>query len=211
LWFSDAEVRFVTVRINLLPHRELKRRRQRDAFLLLLMITVAIGSSLVFAVYGVIGGRIDQQADRNKYLDSEIAKLDKQIQEIQKLREQTQAMLARKKVVETLQGNRSEAVNLLDQLVRQLPEGVHLRSVRQTGATVHLAGYAQSNARVSSLLRNLEASPWLQEPSLVEIKAATTGNARLNEFTVNVKLTRASAETQEAHSTALASEKDKRS
>jgi type IV pilus assembly protein PilN len=201
----------VTVRINLLPHRELKRRRQRDAFLLLLMITVAIGSSLVFAVYGVIGGRIDQQADRNKYLDSEIAKLDKQIQEIQKLREQTQAMLARKKVVETLQGNRSEAVNLLDQLVRQLPEGVHLRSVRQTGATVHLAGYAQSNARVSSLLRNLEASPWLQEPSLVEIKAATTGNARLNEFTVNVKLTRASAETQEAHSTALASEKDKRS
>lgn len=201
----------MTVRINLLPHRELKRRRQRDAFLLLLMITVAIGSSLVFAVYGVIGGRIDQQADRNKYLDSEIAKLDKQIQEIQKLREQTQAMLARKKVVETLQGNRSEAVNLLDQLVRQLPEGVHLRSVRQTGATVHLAGYAQSNARVSSLLRNLEASPWLQEPSLVEIKAATTGNARLNEFTVNVKLTRASAETQEAHSTALASEKDKRS
>jgi type IV pilus assembly protein PilN len=201
----------VTVRINLLPHRELKRRRQRDAFLVILTITVAIGSSLVFAVYGVIGGHIERQVDRNKYLDSEIAKLDKEIEEIQKLREQTQAMLARKKVVETLQGNRSEAVNLLDQLVRQLPEGVHLRSVRQTGGTVSLAGYAQSNARVSSLLRNLEASPWLQEPSLVEIRAATTGNARLNEFTVNVKLTRTSAEAPEVHSKALASQKDKQS
>ena len=182
------------VRINLLPHRELKRKRQRDAFLALSAITVVIGGAIVFTVYGVIGGRIEQQQDRNRYLDGEIAKLDKQIEEIQKLREQTQAMLARKKVVETLQGNRSEAVNLLDQLVRQLPEGVYLRSVKQTGAMVHLTGYAQSNARVSSLLRNLEASPWLQQPSLVEIKAATTGNARLNEFTVNVKLTRAASE-----------------
>lgn len=179
------------VRINLLPHRELKRRRQRDAFLALVTITVAIGGAMVFAVYGVIGGRIERQVDRNRYLDGEIAQLDKQIEEIQKLREQTQAMLARKKVVETLQGNRSEAVNLLDQLVRQLPDGVYLRGVKQSGATVNLTGYAQSNARVSSLLRNLEASTSLQDPSLVEIKAATTGNARLNEFTVNVKLTRA--------------------
>ena len=189
------------VRINLLPHRELKRKRQRDAFLALSAITVVIGGAVVFAVYGVIGGRIEQQQGRNRYLDGEIAKLDKQIEEIQKLREQTQAMLARKKVVETLQGNRSEAVNLLDQLVRQLPEGVYLRGVKQTGSTVNLSGFAQSNARVSSLLRNLEASPWLQQPSLVEIKAATTGNARLNEFTVNVKLTRAAAEVLESRNT----------
>ena len=193
------------IRINLLPHRELKRRRQRDAFLALSAITVVIGGAAVFAVYGVIGGRIEQQQDRNRYLDGEIAKLDKQIEEIQKLREQTQAMLARKKVVETLQGNRSEAVNLLDQLVRQLPEGVYLRSVKQTGSTVHLTGYAQSNARVSSLLRNLEASPWLQQPGLVEIKASTTGNAQLNEFTVNVKLTRAALEAP------LPDQKDKQS
>jgi len=196
------------VRINLLPHRELKRRRQRDAFLALSAITVAIGGAVVFAVYGVIGGRIEQQQGRNKYLDGEIAKLDKQIEEIQKLREQTQAMLARKKVVETLQGNRSEAVNLLDQLVRQLPEGVYLRSVKQTGATVNLTGYAQSNARVSSLLRNLEASPWLQQTSLVEIKAATTGNARLNEFTVNVRLTRAAAEALESRNTPPTAQKE---
>jgi type IV pilus assembly protein PilN len=199
------------VRINLLPHRELKRRRQRDAFLALSAITVAIGGAVVFAVYGVIGGRIEQQQGRNAYLDGEIAKLDKQIEEIQKLREQTQAMLARKQVVETLQANRSEAVNLLDQLVRQLPEGVYLRSVKQIGGNVNLSGYAQSNARVSSLLRNLEASPWLQQPSLVEIKAATTGNARLNEFTVNVRLTRAAAEAAEGRNTAKSALKDKQS
>ena len=199
------------VRINLLPHRELKRRRQRDAFLALSAITVAVGGAVVFAVYGVIGGWIEQQEGRNRYLDGEIAKLDKQIEEIQKLREQTQAMLARKKVVETLQGNRSEAVNLLDQLVRQLPEGVYLRSVKQTGSTVNLSGYAQSNARVSSLLRNLEASPWLQQPNLVEIKAATTGNARLNEFTVNVRLTRAAAEVIEGRNAAPPAQKEKRS
>jgi type IV pilus assembly protein PilN len=199
------------VRINLLPHRELRRRRQRDAFLALSAITVAVGGAVVFAVYGVIGGRIEQQQGRNRYLHGEIAKLDKQIEEIQKLREQTQAMLARKQIVETLQGNRSEAVNLLDQLVRQLPEGVYLRSVKQTGTTVHLSGYAQSNARVSSLLRNLEASPWLQQPSLVEIKAATTGNARLNEFTVNVRLTRAAAEPSEGRDTAPPAQKDKQS
>ena len=159
------------VRINLLPHRELKRKRQRDAFFALAAINLLIGSAVVFAVYGVIGGRIEQQQGRNSYLEGEIAILDKQIEEIRKLREQTQAMLARKKVVETLQGNRSEAVHLLDQLVRQLPDGVYLKSVKQNGSTVNITGYAQSNARVSSLLRNLEASPWLEQPSLVEIKA----------------------------------------
>jgi type IV pilus assembly protein PilN len=199
------------VRINLLPHRELKRRKRRDAFLALTAITVAVGGAVVFAIYGIIGARIEQQQGRNGYLEGEIAKLDKQIEEIRRLREQTQAMLARKKVVETLQGNRSEAVNLLDQLVRQLPDGVYLRSVKQTGANVNLSGYAQSNARVSSLLRNLEASPWLQQPSLVEIKAATTGNARLNEFTVNVKLTRAAADALENRNTALTVQKEKQS
>jgi len=183
------------VRINLLPHRELKRKRQRDAFIALSATTLAIGGAIVFAIYGVINGRIERQNERNGYLETEISKLDRQIEEIQKLREQTQAMLARKKVVETLQANRSEAVNLLDQLVRQLPDGVYLRTVKQAGATVNLSGYAQSNARVSSLLRNLEASPWLEQPSLIEIRAATSGsNSRLNEFTVNVKLTRTGGE-----------------
>ncbi|MET1083565.1 MAG: PilN domain-containing protein [Burkholderiales bacterium] len=199
------------VRINLLPHRELKRKRQRDAFFALAAINLLIGSAVVFAVYGVIGGRIEQQQGRNSYLVGEIAILDKQIEEIRKLREQTQAMLARKKVVETLQGNRSEAVHLLDQLVRQLPDGVYLKSVKQNGSTVNITGYAQSNARVSSLLRNLEASPWLEQPSLVEIKASTAATTRLNEFSVNVRLTRAAAEGLDAGKKTAAGHKDKQS
>jgi len=199
------------VRINLLPHREVKRKRQRDAFFALAAINLLIGSAVVFAVYGVIGGRIEQQQGRNSYLEGEIAILDKQIEEIRKLREQTQAMLARKKVVETLQGNRSEAVHLLDQLVRQLPDGVYLKSVKQNGSTVNITGYAQSNARVSSLLRNLEASPWLEQPSLVEIKASTAATTRLNEFSVNVRLTRAAAEGLDAGKKTAAGHKDKQS
>jgi len=201
----------VTVRINLLPHRALKRKRQRDAFLALAVITLVIGGAVVFAVYGVIGSRIEQQQGRNTYLASEITALDKQIEEIRKLREQTQAMLARKKVVETLQGNRSEAVHLLDQLVRQLPDGVYLRSVKQNAAMVNITGYAQSNARVSSLLRNLEASPWLEQPSLVEIKAASTATARLNEFSINVKLTRVTGETPDNVKKLANVQKDKQS
>ena len=199
------------VRVNLLPHRALKRKRQRDAFLALAVITLVIGGAVVFAVYGVIGSRIEQQQGRNTYLASEITALDKQIEEIRKLREQTQAMLARKKVVETLQGNRSEAVHLLDQLVRQLPDGVYLRSVKQNAAMVNITGYAQSNARVSSLLRNLEASPWLEQPSLVEIKAASTATARLNEFSINVKLTRVAGETPDNVKKLANVQKDKQS
>ena len=109
----------------------------------------------------VIAARIDNQNSRNNLLKGEIAKLDEQIKEIDRLRDQTQALLARKQVVETLQANRTEAVHLLDQLVRQLPDGVYLKSVKQNGTRVTLTGYAQSNARVSTLMRNIEGSPWL--------------------------------------------------
>jgi len=125
-------------------------------------------------------------------MKEQIAILDKQIDEIKKIRAQTQALLARKKVVETLQDNRSDVVHLLDQLVRLLPDGVYLRSIKQINQTINLAGYAQSNARVSTLMRKLESSPWLGSPSLIEIKAATVNNTRLNEFNLNVILTRSS-------------------
>jgi type IV pilus assembly protein PilN len=128
--------------------------------------------------------------ERNKYLESEIVLLDKQIDEIRKLKEQTQALLARKRVVESLQTNRTETVRLLDQLVRQLPDGVYLKAVKQTGQRVNVVGYATSNARVSTLMRNFEASPWLESPSLIEIKAVTVDNALLNEFNLNVTISR---------------------
>jgi type IV pilus assembly protein PilN len=182
--------------INLLPHRAERRKAQQRQFAILAGATAAVGLGIVILVHGFFAQRIDNQNARNRYLEEQIAVLDKQIDEIKKLKEQTQAMLDRKKVVESLQANRTEAVRLLDQLVRQLPDGLYLKSVKQTGDVVNVVGYATSNARVSTLMRNFEASPWLQDPRLVEIKAAKVGNANLNEFNLNVKVTRATEQAQ---------------
>ncbi len=178
--------------INLLPHRAERRKAQQRQFFILAGMTVGLGAAIVVAVHGLFATRIENQLDRNKYLQGEIATLDKQIDEIKKLKEQTQALLARKRVVETLQTNRTETVRLLDQMVRQLPDGVHLKSVKQTGQRVSVVGYATSNARVSTLMRNFEASPWLETPSLIEVKATKLGkdNIILNEFILNVAISR---------------------
>ncbi len=183
--------------INLLPHRAERRKAQQRQFLAMAGITAAIGILVVVLVHGFLAQRIEHQERRNRYLDGQIAELDKQIDEIKKLKEQTQAMLARKKVVESLQTNRTEGVRLLDQLVRQLPDGLYLKTVKQTGDVVSVTGYATSNARVSTLMRNFEASPWLEEPRLVEIKSVKVGNGNLNEFNLNIKVTRPKDETTE--------------
>jgi len=181
--------------INLLPHREARRKAQQRQFMVLAGGTLGVGVALVVLVHGVLAERIDTQNSRNRYLETEISKLDKEIDEIKKLKEQTTSLLARKRVVESLQANRTEAVRLLDQLVRQLPDGLYLKQVKQTGDVVNVQGYATSNARVSTLMRNFEASPWLEAPTLVEIKAVKVNNANLNEFNLNVKITRPKEET----------------
>jgi type IV pilus assembly protein PilN len=129
-----------------------------------------------------------EQQRRNDLLVAESKKLDTQIEEIKKLKEQTNQLLARKQVVETLQVNRAASVKLLDQLVRQLPDGVYLKSIKQTGTKINMIGLAQSNARVSTLMRNLESSPYLASAELVEIKAVTERNQRLNEFSLNISM-----------------------
>ena len=176
------------IRINLLPHREEKRHAQKRQMGIIAGGVAALGVLTVLLGYTLIAGMIEYQNGNNSYLQGEIAKLDKQIQEIKVLKEKTNALLARKKVVEDLQANRSESVHLLDQLVRQLPDGLYLKAVKQTGKVVNIQGYAQSNARVSTLMRNLEASPWLEAPDLVEVKAVTVNNLRANEFSLNVTL-----------------------
>jgi type IV pilus assembly protein PilN len=176
--------------INLLPHRAARRKAQQQQFFILAGMTLGLAAAIVVAVHTFFAGRIETQVERNKYLESEIVVLDKQIDEIRKLKEQTQALLARKRVVESLQTNRTETVRLLDQLVRQLPDGVFLKAVKQTGQRVNVVGYATSNARVSTLMRNFEASPWLESPSLIEIKAVTVENTPLNEFNLNVNISR---------------------
>ncbi|MGH8711539.1 MAG: PilN domain-containing protein [Burkholderiales bacterium] len=182
------------IRINLLPHRELKRGARQRQFYIQAGMVAGLGVLIVFLVHSVISARISYQMERNRYLEREIAVLDIQIDEIKKLKEQIQVLLARKKVVEALQTGRAETVHLLDQLVRQLPDGVYLKGVKETGNRVDLAGYAQTNARVSTLLRNLESTPWFESPNLVEIRAVTQGNIRLSEFNLNFRLARAKQE-----------------
>lgn len=183
------------IRINLLPHREVRRKQQQQQFFILLAFVIVVGGAVWFVVRSYLDEQLETQQARNKYLQDEIVKLDKQIAEIQKLKEQTAALLARKRVVETLQGNRAEVVHLLDQLVRQLPEGVYLKAVKQSGSRVTITGLTQSQARVSTLMRNLESSPHLENPSLVEIKAVQQPNRqRINEFIMNINITRAKIE-----------------
>ena len=182
------------IRINLLPHRELRRKQQQQQFFIALGVVAAIGVAIWFVVHTYLNGQFEEQQERNKYLTEEIAKVDKQIEEIKKVKEQTAALLARAKVVETLQGNRAEVVHLLDQLVRQLPDGVYLKGVKQSGAKVAISGFTQSQARVSTLMRNLDSSPYLENPVLIEIRAIQQANQRVNEFTMNIDITRAKAE-----------------
>lgn len=177
------------IRINLLPHRELARAARRRQFNILLGMAVAAGVVVVLLGHSYIAASQSTQDARNAFLDQEIAKLDIQIGEIKKIREQTQALLARKQVVETLQSNRTEVVHLFDQMIRLLPEGLYLKSFGQVGNVVTLSGYTQSSARVSTLMRNLENSPWFESVSLIEIKAATVNNLRANEFVLTVKQT----------------------
>jgi type IV pilus assembly protein PilN len=168
----------------------MKRAARQRQFLFLAVASLVLGLGIVVLVHTIIAAQIDNQKSRNELLKAENAKLDKQIEEIKVLREQTQSLLARKQVVETLQSNRAEVVKLLDALARQLPDGIYLKSVKQNGPKVNLTGYAQSSARVSTLMRNLESTQWLGSAELVEIKAVTLNNQRANEFSLNVMIKR---------------------
>ena len=177
-------------RINLLPHREERRKRSRNHFFAVAGGTAVLGALIVGLMHTYYAEKIDSQERRNQFLTSEIAKLDKEIAEINKLKEEIRALLARKQIIETLQADRAQTVHLLDDLVKRMPEGVYLKSLSQKGLRVGLNGYAQSNARVSTLMRNIEASPWLASPELVEVKAATVANRRIAEFSMFMSLKR---------------------
>ena len=178
------------IRINLLAWRDARRKAQRKQLAVLGGIVATLGVAIIILVHGLFATQIAFQNDRNEFLKKENGRLDIEIEEIKKLKDEIAALLARKQVIERLQSDRAQSVYLLDQLVRQVPDGVYLKSIKQQGQKVNLVGYAQSNARVSTLMRNLGSSPYLQDPDLVEIKAAQVGNKRVSEFTMNVSVKR---------------------
>ncbi|MCL2657013.1 MAG: PilN domain-containing protein [Betaproteobacteria bacterium] len=182
------------IRINLLPHREEARRTRRQQFYVLGGLMLVLGGVIALGVHTVNATRIDSQNSSNEFLKGEIAKLDKDIAEIKRLREQTQALLSRKQVIELLQSHRAETVHVFNELARQVPEGVYLRQLKQTGLQIHLTGYAQSNARVSTLMRNLDSSFVFTNPQLVKIEAKDVNKRRLSDFELNVSINRATSE-----------------
>ena len=185
------------IRINLLPHRQEKRAQRKKQMAVGAGIAVGVGLMVGLVGHTYLSGRVDTQRIRNSYLSEETKKLDAQIDKIKGIKEQTADLMARKQVVEGLQTNRAESVHLMDQMVRQLPEGMWIKSVKQTGQVVNIIGYAQTNGRISTLMRNFDGSEWLEKPELVEIKAVVLNNNPTSEFSMNVRVKRAQAETAE--------------
>lgn len=162
------------IAINLLPHREWARKKRREAFYRQLALSATLGIALAGLVYSLFEARIAAQESRNQQLRREIAQLDRQIKEIATLQTEIDALKARQEAVERLQSDRNLPVHLLNELALRLPEGVYLRSIKQEGSVVAITGVAQSQERVSELLRQLSSpSSWLRQPQLVEIAAGT--------------------------------------
>ena len=176
------------MRINLLPHRQIKRAAKQREFGLMGLIAAGAACAVVFLGWQFLSAQNNTQLERNSRLEKANTDLDKQIADIKDLKDQINNVLERKHVVENLQTNRSQAVVIIDELTRQLPEGVYLKSIKQTGNLITIDGVADTNARVATLVRNLSVSNWMESPNLVVINAATVNNIKQNEFTVTVSL-----------------------
>lgn len=183
------------VKINLLPHREEKRRQRKSAFYAMQAFFAMLGVLIVLLIGAYFSNKISDQNERNNFIKAENTKLDAQIKEIATLRQDIESLKARQQAVEDLQSDRNQPVYLMDELVKQTPEGVYLRAFKQEGQRVVINGYAQSNERVSELLRNLgNNSPWMERPDLIEIRSTGIGQGRdakkVFDFTINVGIKR---------------------
>lgn len=192
------------IRVNLLPHRQIRREARQREFGLMALFSAVAACAILFMAYTIINSKIDSQLERNQRLNNAIAKLDKEIADIKDLREQISATLERKQVVENLQTNRSQAVIVFDELSRQLPEGMYIKSIKQEGKVITLEGVADTNARVATLVRNFNQSEWLESPILIEIKAITVGLQKQNLFTLKVSLKTPATEADDAGTKATA-------
>jgi type IV pilus assembly protein PilN len=191
------------IRINLLPHREAKRKQKQTAFIALLALGGIAGVGVVLLMGGYNASRISIQNERNLVLKTANADLDKKIGQIATLKQEIEALQARQQAVEDLQGDRNQPVYLLDELVKQTPEGVYLKAFKQDGQKVVMSGYAQSQERVAELLRNLASgSPWLERPDLTEVRASTLAQSKVGkkvvEFTLSVNIKRSREQDEDA-------------
>jgi len=177
----------MTTRINLLPWREMQRKEQDRQ-----LLTIAVGAWIlmgvvIFYAHVHVSSLIENQDRRNDFLNQEIAKVDKEIKEIAALKKQRAALIARMNVIYELQSDRTQVVHLFDELARKLPEGIYFSSLKHTGNNIALQGMAQSNARVSALMRNLASSDWFANPELEVITSKAAGSDRVSSFSLNVK------------------------
>jgi len=181
-------------RINLLPWREELRAQQQKDFLVQVALAAVFGAAVWGLAHMQVAGMIEHQSSRNSFLQAEIRKLDKEIKEIDELEKTKANLLARMNVIQELQSNRPMSVHLMDELVRTLPEGVHLNSFQQNGAKLTLDGVAQSNARVSAYMRNIDGSDWIDNPGLQAIETRKQERARTAEFTLTARQRNADVE-----------------
>ncbi|MDR0564186.1 MAG: PilN domain-containing protein [Azoarcus sp.] len=176
------------MRINLLPHREEKRKARRQQFYVTSALMALLGTAVWLLVHMVNSGDIDNQENRNIFLREKISVLDKEIGVIKDLRQKIDALLARKQVIEALQSNRAETVHLFNELAARVPSGVYLTRVSQSGDKITLKGYAQSNARVSSMMSSLNDSPFLENSKVIKIAAELLNNRRVYGFEMEVHI-----------------------
>ncbi|MDR2015272.1 MAG: PilN domain-containing protein [Azoarcus sp.] len=195
------------IRINLLPHREEKRKERRQRFFVTAGLMLALGASIWLLVHMFNAGNIERQDTRNRYFQNDIAALDREIEAIKELRGQIDRLLARKQVIETLQSNRAETVHLFNELAAQIPSGVFLSTVSQAGGKITLKGYAQSNARVSNMMSNLNDSPFLESSEVVKSAAELLNNRRVYNFEINVYIRKSTAPANETAAPAATTQK----
>jgi type IV pilus assembly protein PilN len=177
----------MTTRVNLLPWREMRRKEQDRQ-----LLTIAVGAwilmgVIIFYAHVHVSALIENQNKRNDFLNQEIAKVEKEIKEIAELKKQRADLIARMNVIYQLQGDRAQVVHLFDELARKLPEGIYFTTLKHTGTSIALQGVAQSNARVSALMRNLASSDWFADPELEVITVKAQGGDRVSNFSLKVK------------------------
>ena len=195
------------IKINLLPHREEKRKQLIKNFYSLLLLASIVGALLIVVIGAINARQIALQTDRVNYIKTANDKLDEKIKEIANLRQEIASLKARQQAVEDLQGDRNQPVFLLDELVKYTPEGVYLRSLKQDGQRVTLNGYAQSQERVAEFIRNLgNKSEWMVKPDLIDIHSAGIGQGRdskkVSDFSINVGIKRPREKDEAASATA---------